>query len=158
MIDAYSPIHVEKLICLFTHKSSPLPAASPYQGGIFPSTGPAGRKNKPTSLRSEKSNRLAPLAANKRAPDHDLHDFSHGSSGFRGFHQKPGCHSPMPVQLKNNTCIVIIVTDVAIGQVRRNSRKRRRFYIPARPRSPAEGRKCSAFPSQGRCRRSRRMG
>ena len=63
------------------------------------------------------------------------------------FHQKPDCISFLSMQLKNNTCLVIIVTDVAIGQVRRNSRKRRRFYIPARPRSPAEGRKCSAFPS-----------
>ena len=34
------------------------------------------------------------------------------------------------MQLKNNTCIVIIVTDVIIVKVRRNSRKRRPFYIP----------------------------
>ena len=46
------------------------------------------------------------------------------------FHQKPDYISFLSMQLKNNTCIVIIVTDVIIVKVRRNSRKRRPFYIP----------------------------
>ena len=32
--------------------------------------------------------------------------------------QRPNCYSCMSMQLKNNECIVSIVTDVAIGKVR----------------------------------------
>ena len=37
----------------------------------------------------------------------------------RGFFQKPGWNSCMPVQLKINECIVIIVNIVVIVKVRR---------------------------------------
>ena len=63
------------------------------------------------------------------------------------FHQKPDCISFLSMQLKNNTCIVIIVTDVIIVKVRRNSSKRGRFYIPAHDHRPEAG---NAQPSLAR--------
>ena len=56
-------------------------------------------------------------------------------------------------QLFSKTCHCPGIGKRDSGRWRASNYKARQFYIfpPTRPRSPAGGRKCSAFPSQGRC-------